>query len=72
MQTAPDQKEAGSGTAVMLLLIMVTEPFNAKALPNMLAPSFRAMLVLARILPLNDVPALRVAEEPTCQNTLSH
>jgi hypothetical protein len=54
-----------------LLLSIVTAPFRARALPDtMLAPLFRAMLVSARILPLNAVVVPRVAELPTCQNTL--
>jgi hypothetical protein len=54
-----------------LLLSIVTAPFRARALPDtMLAPLFRAMLVSARILPLNAVVVPRVAELPICQNTL--
>src|ERR1019366_1745775 len=53
-QKANSQKAAGSGTAVgtvMTLSSRVTAAFNAKALPDMLAPAFRVMLWSARILP---------------------
>jgi hypothetical protein len=36
----------------------------------MLAPVFKVMLADARMLPTNAVPVPRVAELPTCQNTL--
>ena len=48
----------------------VTAPFRARALPDTLAPVFMVMLVSARIFPTNVVVVPRVAELPTCQNTL--
>ena len=63
------QAAAGGHTATLLVSI-VTAPFRAKALPDTLAPVFRVMLVSARIFPANAVPVPRVAELPTCQNTL--
>jgi hypothetical protein len=55
---APDQKEAGSGTAataagmVMVLSSRVTAADSAKALPDlMFAPVSRVMLASARIVP---------------------
>jgi len=53
-----------------LLVSIVTSPFRARALPDTLAPFCRAMLVSARIFPTNLVVVPRVAELPTCQNTL--
>jgi len=53
-----------------LLVSIVTAPFRAKALPDTSAPVFRVMLVSARMFPTNAVPVPRVAELPTCQNTL--
>ena len=53
-----------------LFVSIVTAPFRARALPDILAPVFRVMLSRARILPRNAVPVPRVAELPTCQNTL--
>lgn len=55
---------------VMLLVSIVTAPFRARALPSTLAPVCREMLVRARIFPTNSVVVPRVAELPTCQNTL--
>ncbi len=50
---------------------IVTAPVRAKALPGrMVALVFRVMLADARMLPSNAVPVPRVAELPTCQNTL--
>ena len=65
----------GSGTVVvlpqplvMVLVSIVTAPFLAKALPQViLAPVFRVMLVSARMFPSNLVPVPRVAEVPTTQ-----
>jgi len=51
-------------------LSIVTAPLRARALPDTLAPVFRAMLCKARILPTNVVSVPMVAELPTCQNTL--
>jgi hypothetical protein len=61
---------ASSHTLEMRLVSIVTAPFLANALPSMSAPVFRVMLVSARILPANAVSVPRVAELPTCQNTL--
>jgi hypothetical protein len=64
----------GSGAAEQLftrLSIIVTAPFSAKALPQLiLAPVSMEMLEYARIFPANAVPTPRVAELPTCQKTL--
>lgn len=49
---------------------IVTAPFRASALPLTVAPVVRVMLVSARMLPTNAVVVPRVAELPTCQNTL--
>ena len=70
----PEIIVVGSGTpgTVMTLLSSVTAAFSAKALPDTIfAPVSKVMLASARIVPLNAVPVPRVAEEPTCQNTLS-
>ena len=48
----------------------VTAPLSARALPARLAPVTKVMLADARIFPTNEVPDPRVAELPTCQNTL--
>ena len=53
-----------------MLLSSVTAPVCAKALPDTLAPVFKVMLVSARMFPMNEVVVPRVAELPTCQNTL--
>ena len=66
---------AGSGTALMQLVISlvssVTAPLIAKALPSSIdAPVSMVILVRARICPSKSVPVPSVAELPTCQNTL--
>lgn len=48
----------------------VTAPFCARALPESVAFVVSVMLVKARIFPTKVVPVPRVAELPTCQNTL--
>jgi hypothetical protein len=48
----------------------VTAPTRASALPFNTAPVFSVMLACARIVPLKLVDVPRVAELPTCQNTL--
>ena len=53
-----------------LLLSSVTAPFCAKVLPDTVALVFNVMLVSARMFPMNEVVVPRVAELPTCQNTL--
>jgi hypothetical protein len=53
-----------------LLVSNVTAPVCANALPDKVAPVFTVILVCARIFPLNAVVVPRVAELPTCQNTL--
>jgi len=60
---------SGQGTETPLPS-SVTAPFRAKALPDMFAPVFKVMLVSARMSPANVVVVPRVADEPTCQNTL--
>jgi hypothetical protein len=54
----------------ILLVSIVTEPFRARARPEILVLVARLMLVSARIFPTNVLPVPRVAELPTCQNTL--
>jgi hypothetical protein len=49
---------------------IVTAPFRARALPEMLARVVSVMLVRARMFPANVVSVPSVAELPTCQNTL--
>ncbi len=56
--------------AVITLLSIVTAPLRAKALPDTSAPVNREMLVRASMLPTKLVVVSRVAELPTCQNTL--
>ena len=56
--------------ASAVLVSSVTAPVRAKALPSRVAPLFIVMLASARMLPLNAVRVPRVAELPTCQNTL--
>ena len=53
-----------------LLVFNVTAPVCANKLPFTFAPLFRVMDVRARIFPTNVVVVPRVAELPTCQNTL--
>ena len=53
-----------------LLLSSVTAPLSAKARPEMLAPVFNVTLELAIMVPGTLLDVFRVAELPTCQNTL--
>ena len=53
-----------------MLVSIVTAPFRASARPDTLAPVVNEMLVSARMFPVNAVFVPRVAELPTCQNTL--
>src|SRR5450830_406231 len=55
---------------VMELVSSVTAPFRARSLPDAFAPVVKVMLVSARMFPANEVVVPRVAELPTCQNTL--
>jgi len=52
------------------LLSRVTAPFRASARPSTVVPFCTVIEVSARIVPTNVVPVPRVAELPTCQNTL--
>ena len=54
----------------MVLESIVTAPLRAKTRPDTLALVFKVMLASASMLPWNIVPVPRVAELPTCQNTL--
>ena len=54
----------------MVLLSNVTAPFRAKTLPVTLAPVVRVALVSTMTLPANALAVPKVAELPTCQNTL--
>jgi hypothetical protein len=53
-----------------LLSSMVTAPPNARARPLTVAPVVNVIDVVARIVPAKLVYVPRVAELPTCQNTL--
>jgi hypothetical protein len=55
---------------VTTLSSMVTAPPNAKARPLTVAPVFSVIDVVARIEPAKFVVVPKVAELPTCQNTL--
>jgi hypothetical protein len=55
---------------VILLLSRVTAPFLASTRPATVVPVCTATEVNARMLPANVVWVPRVAELPTCQNTL--
>src|ERR1035437_8021239 len=59
---------------VIVLVSSVTaqsdETPRAKALPFTVAPVFNVILSVAIIVPTNEVVVSRVAELPTCQNTL--
>lgn len=55
---------------VITLLSSVTAPLRAKALPDKSAPVVRVMLWSASMFPTKLVVVARVAELPTCQNTL--
>jgi hypothetical protein len=52
------------------LVSIVTAPLRAIALPDTLAPVVKVTLASAKIFPTNAVVVPRVAELPTCQNTL--
>ena len=54
----------------MLLVSIVTAPFRARALPEMITRVVSVMLVRARMFPENRASVPSVAELPTCQNTL--
>ena len=47
----------------------VTAPFRARIFPLTPAFVFKVMLVSATMLPINEVPVPRVADDPTCQDT---
>jgi hypothetical protein len=55
---------------LMRLLSSVTAPFRASTRPRTVVPVFTLIEVSARIVPTNVVFVSRVAELPTCQNTL--
>jgi hypothetical protein len=55
---------------VILLLSRVTAPFLASTRPATVVPVCTATEVSAKMLPVNVVWVPRVAELPTCQNTL--
>lgn len=55
---------------VMVLLSKVTAPLRARSWPRMVAPVFAVIDVSAKRWPTNAEPVSRVAELPTCQNTL--
>ena len=55
---------------VMVLSCSVTAPLRASSLPVILAPVVALMDVRAMMVPLNVEFVPRVAELPTCQNTL--
>ncbi len=54
----------------MVLLSIVTAASRARARPSITALLFSVMDCMARMVPLNWVVVPRVAELPTCQNTL--
>jgi hypothetical protein len=54
----------------MVLVSRVTAPFLASTRPATVVPVCTDAEVSARMLPTNVVPVPRVAELPTCQNTL--
>jgi hypothetical protein len=56
--------------AVIVSSSRVTAPLRASARPAMVSPVFTEMDVRARMLPEKLVLVPRVAELPTCQNTL--
>ncbi len=55
---------------MMVLSSIVTAPPSARTRPFTVAPVFRVIEVVARIVPAKSVVVPRVAELPTCQNTL--
>ena len=63
-------EEAAQTGTVMVLLPRVTAPVCARTQPSTLAPVSRVADVSARIVPEKLVVVPRVAELPTCQNTL--
>jgi len=54
---------------IVSLLLMVTDPFLARARP-VRVPPFSVMLVNAMMVPAKLLPVCMVAEVPTCQKTL--
>src|SRR5207245_6048936 len=60
----------GAGS-VMVLVSKVTAAVRANSRPSTAAPVVTVMEANARMLPLNTEPVPRVAELPTCQNTLA-
>ena len=61
---------AASVQRVTVLLSSVTAPLRAKTRPLVVAAVVSVMLESARILPAKLLPVPKVAELPTCQNTL--
>ena len=55
---------------VMVLVFIVTVPLRASTLPSTVAPVVRVIEVNARMFPTKELFVPRVAELPTCQNTL--
>jgi hypothetical protein len=66
----PDPGTVPQVELVNTLLSNVTEAFLAKARPSTVALVLRVIAVKARMLPTKEVLVPRVADEPTCQNTL--
>jgi len=62
-----DRRHVGT---VIVLSSMVTAPPNAKTRPFTVAPVFSVIDVVARMEPAKFVVVPKVAELPTCQNTL--
>ena|SRR5580692_3414058 len=62
-----DARQVGT---VIVLASMVTAPLMARARPLIVAPVFNVIDVVAMIVPAKLVVVPRVAELPTCQNTL--
>jgi len=62
-----DTRQVGT---VMVLVSMVTAPPSARARPLIVAPVSSVIDVVAIIVPAKFVVVPRVAELPTCQNTL--
>lgn len=56
--------------AVIVFVSRVTAPFRARSRPDTLAPVVAVILVRAMTVPTIVDPEPRVAELPTCQNTL--
>jgi hypothetical protein len=55
---------------VIVFVSRVTAPFRARTRPSTVAPVVSVMLVRAMTVPRKAEPVPRVAELPTCQNTL--